>query len=331
MDAHHNIIVLNLLGITPRDIKDCLELNRSAVYVRIKGEDQPPVTEPNQPPSLGTPNPPPSSTRPRLLDSLSPDNSRMQTPTEESHVSLSPGRMPLSTAQCIRNSSSRLSHQVHNDVSGGDADCVFVEETQLAEARGQIPEVPSFEQTVETVEQTQALRRSQDIEYLEALNRDRQRDQERATQRLALERREQAAQMMEERRLNALMERRGRLYPEPLNGFIIQLKYHNGSMKSRRFLPTQSLQNLMDYAGNEDSASEIFWLSMPSVGTRLLSTMTGTLEEHNLTTPCTLFVQWLEGEEVEEIRLNAPNPEPNMVEWPEEDLIEKIDSSVNTK
>lgn len=55
----------------------------------------------------------------------------------------------------------------------------------------------------------------------------------------------------------------------------------------------------MDYAGNDDSASEIFWLSMPSAGTRLSSTMTGTLEEHNFTTPCTLFVQWLEGEEVE--------------------------------
>lgn len=55
----------------------------------------------------------------------------------------------------------------------------------------------------------------------------------------------------------------------------------------------------MDYAGDDDSASEIFWLSMPSVGTRLSSTMTGTLEEHNLMTPCTLFVQWLEGDEVE--------------------------------
>lgn len=36
MDAHHDIIVLNLPAITPRDIKECLELNRSAVYVRIK-------------------------------------------------------------------------------------------------------------------------------------------------------------------------------------------------------------------------------------------------------------------------------------------------------
>lgn len=36
MDAHHNIIILNLPGITPRDIKECLELNRSAVYIRIK-------------------------------------------------------------------------------------------------------------------------------------------------------------------------------------------------------------------------------------------------------------------------------------------------------
>lgn len=57
----------------------------------------------------------------------------------------------------------------------------------------------------------------------------------------------------------------------------------------------------MDYAGASDdnSACEIFGLSMPSVGTRLSSTMTGTLEEHNLMTPCTLFVQWLEGDEVE--------------------------------
>lgn len=36
MDAHHNIIILNLPGFTPHDIKECIELNRSAVYVRIK-------------------------------------------------------------------------------------------------------------------------------------------------------------------------------------------------------------------------------------------------------------------------------------------------------
>lgn len=60
-----------------------------------------------------------------------------------------------------------------------------------------------------------------------------------------------------------------------------------------------SKQNLMDFAGNNDLASEIFFLSVASAGTRLLSTMTGTLAEHNLTTPCTLFVLWLEGEEVE--------------------------------
>uniref|UniRef100_A0A8C1B7G6 HECT domain-containing protein n=1 Tax=Cyprinus carpio carpio TaxID=630221 RepID=A0A8C1B7G6_CYPCA len=329
MDAHHNIIILNLPGITPRDIKECLELNRSAVYVRIKGEDQPTFSVHNQAPSPVTPNSSPF-TRPRLSDSLLPDNSHVP-PTEERHVYLSPGRIPLSTAQQIRNSSSRLSSQVHNDVSCEDSDCVFVEETRLAEARGQNPEVPSFEQRVETVEQTRTLRRSQDIEYLEALNRDQQRDQERATQRLSLECSEEAAQLMEERRLNALLERRSRLCPEPLDGFRIQLKYCDGSMKSRRFLPTQSLQNLMDYAGNDDSASEIFWLSMPSAGTRLSSTMTGTLEEHNFTTPCTLFVQWLEGEEVEQIRFNSPNPESNIDEWPEEDLIGQIDSSVNTK
>ncbi|XP_052396257.1 G2/M phase-specific E3 ubiquitin-protein ligase-like [Carassius gibelio] len=136
---------------------------------------------------------------------------------------------------------------------------------------------------------------------------------------------------MEERRLNALMERRSRLCPEPSDGFRIQLKYCDGSMKSRRFLPTQSLQILMDYAGNDNSASEIFWLSMPSAGTRLSSTMTGTLEEHNLTTPCTLFVQWLEGDEVEQILFNSPNPESNIDEWPEEEHIGQIDSSVNTK
>ncbi|XP_058629589.1 G2/M phase-specific E3 ubiquitin-protein ligase-like [Onychostoma macrolepis] len=249
-----------------------------------------------------------SYSRPRLSDSLLPDNSHVPA-IEESHVSLSPLRIPLSSAQQIRNSSSRLSSQVHNDVSCENSDCVFVE----------------------TIEQTRTLRRSQDIEYLEALNRDQQRDQEREAQRLALERSEEAAQLMEERRLKALMERRSRLCPEPLNGYRIQLKYCDGSMKSRRFLPTQSLQNLMDYAGNDDSASEIFWLSMPSAGTRLSSTMTGTLEEHNLTTPCTLFVQWLEGQEVEQIRLNSPNPEPNMDEWLEEDLIDQIDSSVNAK
>lgn len=55
----------------------------------------------------------------------------------------------------------------------------------------------------------------------------------------------------------------------------------------------------MDYDGNDDSSSEIFWLSMPNAGTRLSSTMTGTLEQLNLTVPCTSFVQWLEGEEVE--------------------------------
>ncbi|CAM4532141.1 unnamed protein product [Leuciscus chuanchicus] len=141
-------------------------------HVGSKGEDQPPVTVLNQPPSLGTPNPPP--TRQRLSD-----NSGRQTRTEESPISLSPGRMPLSTTH----QTSILSHQVHNDVSGGDLDSVFVEEIQLAEPSGEIPEVSSIEQIVETVERTRELRRSQDIEYLEALNRDRHRDQERASQK----------------------------------------------------------------------------------------------------------------------------------------------------
>ncbi|XP_057198976.1 G2/M phase-specific E3 ubiquitin-protein ligase-like isoform X1 [Triplophysa rosa] len=323
MDAHHNIIILNLPGITPRDIKECLELNRSAVYVRIKGEEQTPVTVHSHPPSPEMSNPPPS-TRLRLSDSLSSNNNRVP-PIVERHVSPSPGRITLNIPQQIRTRSTRLSHRLQNDVSDEDSDCMFVERAQLAESRGQNPEVSSCERIGETVEQTRELRRSQDEEYMEALNRDRQRDQEREAQRLALERLEENSRMMEERRLNALLERRSRLCPEPINGFTIQLKYHDGSRRSRRFLPIDSLQNLMDYAGNDDSASEIFWLSMPSAGTRLSSTMTGTLEQHNLTIPCTLFVQWLEGEEVKEILMNVTNPEPYMEERPEEDHIDQID------
>ncbi|KAI1887918.1 hypothetical protein AGOR_G00195430 [Albula goreensis] len=89
--------------------------------------------------------------------------------------------------------------------------------------------------------------------------------------------------------------------PEPRDGVYIQVKYGDGSARGRRFCLQHSIQILFDFAGSDDMATEVFHIQTATSSTGTPSTATGSLSEHGLCGPTTVYVLWLGPEEVQEM------------------------------
>nr|XP_023665910.1 uncharacterized protein LOC111842969 isoform X2 [Paramormyrops kingsleyae] len=135
-----------------------------------------------------------------------------------------------------------------------------------------------------------ALRSQQDEEYQRSLSIDRER-----------ERRRRQVQERELRRVQVINTRKEKInrIPEAENGMTIQFKFPDGALKRRRFLSCQPFQDLVAFAGCDEMASEIFSLQMAMSPTSLLSTKEGSIADNGITAPCTLYILWMSGDEVE--------------------------------
>ncbi|XP_035272499.1 PH domain-containing protein DDB_G0287875-like isoform X2 [Anguilla anguilla] len=148
------------------------------------------------------------------------------------------------------------------------------------------------------------------------------------------DRKRQTLQLYEARRRQTIEERRRRLalYPEPRDGVCIQVKYGDGSARRRRFYVTQSIQILFDFAGLDDMATDVFHIQTASSSTTTPSTSTGTLSEHGITTPSTVYVLWLGPGEVEErLTLNALVAVPTSVLPSHSTAIHLLESTAATE
>nr|XP_023659477.1 uncharacterized protein LOC111839631 [Paramormyrops kingsleyae] len=86
--------------------------------------------------------------------------------------------------------------------------------------------------------------------------------------------------------------------PEITDGFIIQLKYSDGRIQKRSFSSSQPFQDLVAFVGMDEMASEIFSLQPAMSSNLLLSTLSGTILNQGISSPQTLFVLWMSGDEV---------------------------------
>ncbi|XP_072571144.1 uncharacterized protein [Paramormyrops kingsleyae] len=151
------------------------------------------------------------------------------------------------------------------------------------------------EQAVELagVPEWHALRSQQDEEFQHSLSVDRETERSRGQER-------------ELRRVQVINTRKEKIngIPEAENGMTIQFKYPDGGLKQRRFLPGQPFQDLVAFAGCDEMASETFSLQVAMSPTSLLSTKEGSIVDNGITAPCTLYILWMSGDEVEDITSN---------------------------
>ncbi|XP_048837376.1 uncharacterized protein LOC125711944 isoform X11 [Brienomyrus brachyistius] len=122
-----------------------------------------------------------------------------------------------------------------------------------------------------------------------------------------MERRRRQFLERELRRIEAINTRKKMMnsIPEPDNGVTVQFKYPDGSLRRRRFLPSQPFQHIVAFAGSEEMASEIFTLQKAMSCTSLQSTQRGSLADNGITAPCTLYILWMLGDALEDIKSNS--------------------------
>ncbi|XP_067271638.1 FAS-associated factor 1-like isoform X3 [Pseudorasbora parva] len=153
------------------------------------------------------------------------------------------------------------------------------------------PEDPRrYTNITETIEERRALRQQQDDEFNASLLADREREMRR-----------QILETQEERRLQVIQERRQRIsFPEPSDGVPLRFKFPNGQLKTRRFLLSESIQRLFDFVGQDNSSTEIFSIREATSGVQIGSnTMSGSIEDHNITGFSTLYIMWTASPEEE--------------------------------
>nr|XP_023669462.1 uncharacterized protein LOC111844854 isoform X2 [Paramormyrops kingsleyae] len=122
-----------------------------------------------------------------------------------------------------------------------------------------------------------------------------------------MERRRRQFQERELRRVEVINTRKKMMnsIPEPDNGVTVQFKYPDGTLKRRRFLPSQPFQHIVAFAGSEEMATEIFTLQNAMSRTSLQSTQRGSLADSGITAPCTLYILWMLGDALEDIKSNS--------------------------
>ncbi|KAJ8247628.1 hypothetical protein GJAV_G00248470 [Gymnothorax javanicus] len=108
------------------------------------------------------------------------------------------------------------------------------------------------------------------------------------------------------------------MLPEPKDGVYIHVKYGDGSDRLRRFHLKQSIQVLFDFVGSDAMATEVFHIQTATSCTATPSTAMGTLSEHGITGPTTVYALWLSPEDVQEkvtqISLTAGKTFPSPVD-----------------
>ncbi|XP_058626489.1 uncharacterized protein LOC131537205 [Onychostoma macrolepis] len=106
---------------------------------------------------------------------------------------------------------------------------------------------------------------------------------------------------LEQRRRQKIAERRAHVsrIAEPEQGIAIQLQYPDGTRRTRNFVVSQPIQDLFAFAGSDDMASEIFRLQLSWSSNTILSTVDGSLSDHEIRRPSTLYVLWMSGAQIE--------------------------------
>ncbi|XP_048032152.1 uncharacterized protein LOC125258945 isoform X2 [Megalobrama amblycephala] len=115
----------------------------------------------------------------------------------------------------------------------------------------------------------QAIRSQQDEEY-NALLADIQKD-----------RRRHCYEVLEEKRKKAIEERRQRMAArvEPLDGEYLKAKYPNGDVNKRKFIMSDPIQDLFDFIGQDEMASEVFRIQEATSSDAIESTSTGSISD----------------------------------------------------
>nr|XP_055028588.1 uncharacterized protein LOC129417784 [Misgurnus anguillicaudatus] len=106
---------------------------------------------------------------------------------------------------------------------------------------------------------------------------------------------------LEQRRRQKIAERRMHLsgITEPEQGILLQFQYPDGSRKTRRFLESQPVQDLFAFAGSDNMASEVFSVQLAWSSNQILSTADGSLSNHDISSPSTLYVLWMSSVQIE--------------------------------
>nr|XP_055051747.1 uncharacterized protein LOC129437569 isoform X2 [Misgurnus anguillicaudatus] len=150
--------------------------------------------------------------------------------------------------------------------------------------------------TTNYLEEWRALRAQQDIEYDESLRADQEKD-----------RRRQEVSEYEERRLKTIEERQMRRTEEPADGIPLKFTFPDGTVEIRRFLTSDQMQVLFDFAGSHSSASEYFYIRVATSPILIINTVSGTLLDHYLTSPLNIHVRWMDMMDVQAI-VQQQNP-----------------------
>ncbi|KAM9486989.1 G2/M phase-specific E3 ubiquitin-protein ligase-like isoform 2-T2 [Clarias gariepinus] len=144
----------------------------------------------------------------------------------------------------------------------------------------------------QALQEWRAIRAQQDQEYKESLLV----DEEKELKKLAY-------QASEEKRQKAIETRRQRMAMcnEPSDGALLKFKYPDGHISMRKFNLSESIQDLFDFVGQEDMASEIFEVQEATSSKSIKSSSSGSILDHGIKAPSTLYVLWLSHQDVQEI------------------------------
>ncbi|KAM9486838.1 uncharacterized protein Hap1MRO34_006736 [Clarias gariepinus] len=142
----------------------------------------------------------------------------------------------------------------------------------------------------QALQEWRAIRAQQDQEYKESLLV----DEEKELKKLAY-------QASEEKRQKAIETRRQRMAmcDEPSDGALLKFKYPDGHISMRKFNLSESIQDLFDFVGQEDMASEIFEVQEATSSKSIKSSSSGSILDHGIKAPSTLYVLWLSHQDVQ--------------------------------
>ncbi|XP_048032149.1 uncharacterized protein LOC125258945 isoform X1 [Megalobrama amblycephala] len=95
------------------------------------------------------------------------------------------------------------------------------------------------------------------------------------------DRRRHCYEVLEEKRKKAIEERRQRMAArvEPLDGEYLKAKYPNGDVNKRKFIMSDPIQDLFDFIGQDEMASEVFRIQEATSSDAIESTSTGSISD----------------------------------------------------
>ncbi|KAF5897304.1 G2/M phase-specific E3 ubiquitin-protein ligase-like, partial [Clarias magur] len=110
-----------------------------------------------------------------------------------------------------------------------------------------------------------------------------------------------AYQASEEKRQKAIETRRQRMAmcDETSDGVLLKFKYPDGHISMRKFNLSESIQDLLDFVGQEDMTSEIFEVQEAISSQSIKSSSSGSIMDHGIKAPSTLYVRWFSNQDVQ--------------------------------